>query len=120
MFYRYRNLNPLSAHEQDCVCRAIANASGIAYEKIASKLYFTAKLLDCEMLCVCCYDFLIENVLGYERVYGYKGTKISEFHRQKGTFLIRVSGHLTLCRNGTIEDIWDCRNELIDMVWQVD
>lgn len=37
----------------------------------------------------------------------------------KGTYLIRVDQHLTCARNGAVYDIWDCTDEIIDIVWEV-
>lgn len=37
-----------------------------------------------------------------------------------GIFIIRVNGHLTCAIDGTLYDIWDCRNEIIDIVWKVE
>lgn len=85
------------------------------------KLYYTSKLLDCEKLCVCCYQFLLTDYFKYKVYFNYKGTKIKDFLKthKKGTYLIRINGHLTCAINGIVYDIWDCSNEKIDILWFV-
>ena len=36
------------------------------------------------------------------------------------TLIIRISGHLTCAKSGTIYDIWDCTNEIVDVYWIVE
>lgn len=119
MGYRFLNLNPLGKKEKDCVCRAISNVTNTPYYEIERKLHETANLFDCEYLCVCCYKFLLDYVFCFERIEEYQGKPIHIFLRDfpYGTFLIRVEGHLTSVKNGNIEDIWDCRDEIIDIIW---
>ena len=64
----YYNNNPYGLKEEDCVTRAISLASGLDYFDISKKLKLTSELLECEKLCVCCYDFLIEEVLMFSKV----------------------------------------------------
>jgi hypothetical protein len=37
-----------------------------------------------------------------------------------GTYIIRVDGHLTHCKDGICYDIFDCTNEIVDLVWLVE
>lgn len=119
--FRYLNVNPKHKEEEDCVCRAITLATKKPYEDIQKKLYLISELLECDKLCVCCYSHLLEDVFKYPPVNGYKDFKIKDFLRlnDKGTFIIRIKGHLTCAINGDIYDIWDCTNERIDKVWRV-
>jgi hypothetical protein len=118
--FRYWNENPQGEHHNDCVTRAITLASGLPYSKIRKKLFHTAKLLDCSKLCWSCYSFLLSDVLGYRQV-NCDGMTIGEFAdlHPKGTYLIRIDGHLTIIINNTLYDTFDCRNSYCDIVWRV-
>lgn len=122
MDYQLLNLNPLGIKEEDCVCRAISLATEKDYEDIKYKLYLIAELYECETLCVCCYKHLLDNVFKLTRIHGCRGMSIKEFGNlyPKGTYIIRVEGHLTCAIDCTIYDIWDCRDEIIDIVWKID
>ena len=121
MAFKYTNLNPLSLKEEDCVTRAIALASGESYASIQDKLYYISELLDCERLCVCCYQHLLDNVFNYERLYCKNKTvgEIAELY-DDCILLIRIEGHLTCVVYGTIRDLWDCSNSYADIVWLVE
>lgn len=120
MRFKYKNLNPLGRHEKDCVCRAIALATKSDYYDIERKLYLTGELYECEQLCVACYLNLIENFYDYKRVDCIRGLTVGEFAKEfsKGTYLVRVEGHLTCIKNGDIMDIWDCSDEIVDIAWE--
>lgn len=121
MTYKFLNLQPLGRIEEDCVCRAISFGLSLDYYCVQEKLHLVGELFDCEELCVCCYKHLLDYVYNLERIESYKGYTIEEFLNlnPKGKFIIRVSGHLTSCENGILFDIWDCRNEVIDIIWVV-
>nr|DAL91365.1 MAG TPA: hypothetical protein [Caudoviricetes sp.] len=122
MKYKFLNLQPLGRKEEDCVCRAISLGLDEDYYTIQHKLELIGDLFDCEELCVCCYKHLLDNVYELERYESYQGMTIEEFLNlnPKGTFIIRVQGHLTCGIDGVLYDIWDCRNEIVDIVWKVE
>ena len=117
MFY-YINVNPDFVDIGDCVIRAITLASGLDYEKVEEKLYYTAQLLECPERCVCCYSFLLDNVFGYISVECY-GESVAEFAEEhnKGIYLVRMDGHITAIIDGNILDTWDCSNEVATHAW---
>lgn len=119
--YEFLNLNPLNEIEEDCVCRAISLALEEDYELIKRKLELVAELFECEMLCQCCYRFLLDSVYDLQRVEDLKGIKIRDFVdcNPYGTYLIRIEGHLTCIVDGTLFDLWDCLDEKIDILWKV-
>lgn len=119
--YKFLNVNPLGEIEEDCVCRAISLALDEDYYKIQEKLYLVAKLFECEYLCVCCYKYLLDNVYDLKRIEEVKGMTVEEFanYFPVGIFIVRVEGHLTCVIDNNIMDIWDCRDELVDLVWEV-
>ena len=118
--FRYLNVNPNKTKRNDCVTRAISLASGFSYGKIRKKLFHTARLLDCEKLCMTCYCFLIQQVLGGIPK-NCENMTVGEFidKHPEGTYLIRIDGHLTCGLNNTVYDIWDCRNRLCTMAWEI-
>jgi hypothetical protein len=103
------------------VCRAISTATNLRYDAVARLLELTAELYDCEMLCVCCYNNLLEDILHYERTdcdFAKTVGEIATEHPDK-ILIIRVNAHLTSSMYGTVLDIWDCTDELVDCYWVI-
>lgn len=119
--FEYTNVNPLSLTEEDCVTRAISLASGYSYAEIQDKLYYISELLDCEKLCVCCYQHLLDSVFGYDRLPCRNMTvgEVAEMY-DDCILLVRIEGHLTTVVYGTIRDLWDCSASYADIVWLVE
>lgn len=119
--YKYYNRNPRGIRTKDCVCRAISTATGLCYEAIDNLLELTASEYDCEKLCVCCYHNLLEDLLCYRRQEcDFKYTvKEVVLRYPRNKVIIRVKEHLTSSINGTILDIWDCSDELVDCFWVI-
>jgi hypothetical protein len=116
----YYNINPMGKKENDCVTRAISFATQTPYEEVRKKLYHSAKLLNCEKLCSSCYSFAIEKVFGaravncdYMTVYDF-----AEKH-PKGTYLVRMTGHLSVIKDGNLYDIFNCFNEYLSNAWEI-
>lgn len=116
----YLNVNPNQTKRNDCVTRAISLASGLPYASVRKKLFHTAQLLDCTKLCPACYGFFIQEVIGGipKNCEGMTVGKFSDLH-PKGTYLVRIEGHLTMSHDNTIYDIWDCRNRLCTLAWEI-
>lgn len=108
--FKYLNVNPDKLTISDCVTRAITLATNIPYDEVRKKLFHTAKLLDCSKLCVMCYKFLIEDVLKCKRV-NCDNMYPAEFadEHPKGTYLLRMNGHIVCLVDGCIYDIFDSR-----------
>lgn len=117
--YKYYNRNPDRIHLKDCVCRAISTATGLCYDAVNNLLKLTASEYDCDKLCVCCYHNLLEDILCYPRVECDFDQTVNEVASRypKNKLIIRVNEHLTSSINGTILDIWDCSQELVDCFW---
>ena len=120
MDYKYLNLNVLGKEEQDCVTRAIALASDCSYAEIQDKLYYISKLFDCVILCVCCYQHLLDSVFQYDKVY-CKGMAVEEFAEVHpvGTYLLRMDGHLSCLIDNCVYDLWNCKDQILTDVWKV-
>lgn len=118
--YKFWNVNPEHLLENDCVTRAITEATGLTYHQIQEKLFYIGKLLECDSLCLCCYSFLLDNIFCFERIRRVKGITIEEFANiyNNGVYLVRVKQHLSVVSYGTILDIWDCSNEIITDCWK--
>ena len=96
-------------------------ASGLPYTEVQKKLKLIAELFNCEKLCVCCYRHLLDDVFKYRRV-NCDGLLVKEFANRNpfGVYLLRINGHITCVVDGTIFDLWDCRNEFITDAWRVE
>lgn len=121
MNYKYYNRNPNSVRIKDCVCRAISTATGLAYEAVDNLLDLTSKEYNCDKLCVCCYDNLLQDILCYPRFECNFENTVEEIaiRYPRNKLLIRIDAHLTCSIYGTILDIWDCSSELVDCYWIV-
>ena len=120
--YVYLNVNPDKMTVSDCVTRAITLTTGLSYSKVRKMLFHTAKLLGCEKLCVMCYKFLIEDVLKCRRV-NCDGMYPEDFANlnTRGTYLLRMNGHICSCIDGIVYDIFDSRYYgLLTDAWRVD
>lgn len=117
----YYNINPDGERTEDCVTRAISLASGKDYYEIAEKLHYTAKLLDCEKLCVCCYRHLLDNVFKYKYL-NCDGMTLNDFAdvHPYGIYLVRMNGHISCVIDNCIYDIWDCRDEILTDAWKIE
>lgn len=119
--FKYYNINPEGDKIGDCVCRAISFASKIPYNVIKYKLKLNAELYECDFINKFCYSHFIEDVLGYKQV-NCDNLTVREFAELHpfGTYLIRIQGHLTCIKDAVCYDIWNCLDELCDIVWEVD
>lgn len=118
--FQYLNVNPNKERKNDCVTRAISLGSNLPYDIIRKKLYFTAKLLNCPKLCPTCYCFLIHDVLGGVPK-NCNNMTVEQFadNYPKGTFLVRMNGHISTVIDNCIYDIFDCRKHLLTNAWQM-
>lgn len=120
MEYQFYNGNPLGEIEEDCVTKAISFALQEDYYKISDKLYAIANLYECERLCVCCYQHLLNDYYKLEEIQDCKGMTVEEFANTHpyGTYLLRGNGHLTVIYNSRLYDLFDCRNMIITNAWR--
>jgi hypothetical protein len=47
-----------------------------------------------------------------------KGSDFTEFH-PKGTYILKMAGHITACVDGVILDTWDCSYRSVYTAWEV-
>ena len=116
----YYNHNPNGYHIPDCVIRAISTALGITYFEAIKKLKVNSDLYNCDELCVCCYEKLLDydfNLPHYKSNGETAATIAEDF--PDDILLLRMDGHLSCSMFGDIVDIWDCSDEIITDFWIV-
>jgi len=118
--FKYWNENVEGKHIGDCVTRAITLASGLSYNKVQEKLFYTGKLLECDPLCVECYDFLLTKYLDFDRLYPLNETlwEFSSKHT-RGMYLVRSRGHISVLLDNCVYDTWDCRDMVLTTAWKI-
>lgn len=123
MFKEY-NAHPKGIKTTDCVVRAIATASGKDYVECRRELNqkkrewnFTS-YKDTEFL----YKYfessprlIFKAVKGQPRI---KGSDFCELH-PKGTYILKMAGHVAACIDGVILDTWDCSYRSVYTAWEI-
>lgn len=119
MKYKYHNRRPDGQEIEDCVCRAISTATGLGYYGVANLLKLSAEKYQCDKLCVCCYNHLLEDVLCYKRIDIHLDKTVEEVvdEYSENIIILRIRGHLTCALYGVLDDIWDCDYRLVDCIW---
>lgn len=119
--YKYYNARPDGKEKNDCVCRAIAVATGLKYKAVLNLLEISAYLNNCDKYCICCYHNLLENLLGYQCIKCKDFEKVKDIAKlyKFDKVLIRIEGHLTASIYGSVLDIWDCTNKYVDCYWVI-
>lgn len=117
----YYNHNPNGYHIPDCVIRAISTATGLSYYDVIHKLKFNSMIYNCDELCVCCYEKLLDLDFKFPHLKGNgsdAATVAEDF--PDSILLLRMDGHLSCSIFGDIVDIWNCSSEIITDFWIVD
>ena len=120
--YIFYNRRPDGKQMQDCVCRAISTALGISYPATDKLLNLVADQYGCEKLYVDCYGHLLSDIFGYKKYFPRSEMTVEQLieNYPDKRLIIRVNGHLTSSIMGTLLDIWDCSNEIVDCYWVVE
>jgi len=133
MNFIHFNVNPKGKRVSDCVVRAIARAENANlnddYNKDIAWRYTFKALSD---LSLSEYVMPNEKTL-YEKYleqHGWKKQKtlkkengkkytVKEFAEKNiyGTFLLRITGHLTVIVDGDLYDTWNCQNKCVGNFW---
>lgn len=117
----YFNINPdKHTDADDCVARALALCGGLKYNTARKLLAANALEFSCDALRRQCYDGLLTKIMGFPRANVEKGISVNDFAdtHPKGTFLVRMRGHMTSVVNGKIYDIFDCRRGTVTNAWR--
>jgi len=123
MFKEY-NSHPKGIKTNDCVVHAIATATNTDYLECRKELNKKKKELgyssykDTKFL----YDYfkgyprlIFKPVKGEPRI---KGTDFTILH-PKGTYILKMAGHVVACIDGVILDTWDCSYRSVYMAWEI-
>ena len=104
----------------DCVIRAIQLAMDIPYSEVVMLLRKNADYYNCNELCVCCYEKLLDNDFKLPHFIG-NGLTVDEIAKRSpnNTLLIRMDSHITCAINGVIFDLFDCSNDIVTDFWVV-
>jgi hypothetical protein len=122
--YKEYNAHPKGLKTSDCVVRAITTATNSDYLE-------TRKILNRKKreLCYNTYKdtkFLYEYFKGFPRLIfkpikgepRIKGSDFTKLH-PKGTFILKMAGHITTCIDGVILDTWDCSYRSVYTAWEI-
>jgi hypothetical protein len=124
--YKYLNVHPKGLKVGDCVKRAFTVAMDKDYMEVQRELNHLKKETGAKVF----NDnhnwkayvskqgwkkLSFPAVKGEPRMDGY--TFADTF--PKGTYVLRMAGHLTVCKDGVIYDIWDCRKKCVYNAWKV-
>lgn len=116
--YKYHNQNPLNLATDDCTVRSISMAEGTTWDYTYNKLSNLAQrygtlLNDREFI----IRYLDSN---YKRIPTNNETvgELSGMYKDN-IILMTMPGHISTSKFGTVYDIFDCRNYLVEYAWLV-
>lgn len=118
--YKYYNANANNNFVNDCVIRSISVAEnkswGDTYDELSRIAKKNGILLDDVNFVEPLLDYR------YNRVRTYPRETVGQFSERhpNGIYLITMNGHITVLKNGTIYDTFDCRNRLLWDAWKVE
>jgi len=115
VMFQEHNAHPKSIKTTDCVVRAISTAMNKEYMECRRELNqlkrdwkFTS-YKDTEFL----YKYF--KVKGQPRI---KGSDFTLLH-PTGTYVLKMAGHVTVCKDGLILDTWDCTYRSVYTAWEI-
>lgn len=117
--YRYYNANANNNFVNDCVIRSISVAEdktwGDTYDELSRIAKRNGILLDDVNFVEPLLDYR------YESVRVRPGETVGEFSENHpyGVYLITMPNHITVLKEGTIYDTFDCRDRVLWEVWRV-
>lgn len=117
--YKYYNANANGNYVNDCVIRSISVAENKSWGDTYDELSRIAKKNGILLDDVNFVEPLLDS--RYNRVKTFYKETIQDFLEMhpKGTYLITMPNHITVLRNGTIYDTFDCRDRVLRDVWEV-
>jgi len=124
MSYIKFNNHPKGLNTSDCVVRAISKAFDNDYLETRRELNRVKRELgfqsykDTKFLYKHLEDYeriILKAVSGEPRIKGYDFT---EMH-PKGTYILKMAGHISVMIDGVIYDTWDCRYRTVYTAWKV-
>lgn len=124
MSYIKFNNHPKGLNTSDCVVRAISKAFDNDYLETRRELNRAKRELGFQS-----YKdtkFLYKHLENYERIIlkavrgepRIKGYDFTEMY-PKGTYILKMAGHISVMIDGVIYDTWDCRYRTVYTAWKV-
>lgn len=118
------NAHPKGIKTTDCVVRAISTSVNTDYNTCRREM----NQLKREWGFTSYKDtkFLYKYFEGYPRLIfkaikgepRIKGTDFTMLH-PKGTYVLKMTGHVTCCKDGVILDTWDCSYRSVYTAWEI-
>ena len=117
--YKFYNANENGNFVNDCTIRAISVAENKSWSETYDELSRIAKKNGILLDDVNFIDPLLN--YRYNKVKTYYNQSVGEFVKRHpiGTYLIAMNGHITVSKNGTIYDTFDCRDRILKNAWKV-
>lgn len=125
--YKYLNVHPKGLIVGDCVKRAFATATGKDYMDVQRELNHLKKETGAKS-----YND-DKNWRAYVEKNGWKklsfpavkgeprmNGKTFAYTFPKGTYVLRMAGHISVCKDGVIYDTWDCRAKCVYNAFKVE
>lgn len=117
--YQQHNLNPRERKRDDCVVRAIALATDKSWLQVFDGLVEMARKNFEMPSSKSVYETLLKQ-------YGWTKHPMPKIGNRRvqlgnlevtGRCVATVSGHMTVIIDGTVYDIWDCREKCVGNYW---
>lgn len=123
--FKLVNKNPKKRKAGDCAIRAICNAEDKNWLEVFDALVEIARRecfapTDMNVINEYLKNYSTVSVM-YDDKHGKKRRyKVEELDNlPKGSYIVRVAGHMTCVKNGVIEDTWDCGYKSCYKIWMV-
>ena len=116
--YKYSNLNPLNAHEEDCVIRGLSCALGRSWDNVYDELSDLAQHNGTMMDNRAFVRWYLDS--HFERVDNppYKVKQVAQMF-PKNIVLCTTMGHIMCIKYGIIYDTFDPSERIVEDVWIV-
>lgn len=122
--YEYYNRHPKGLKTTDCVVRAISTALDTDYLETRKELNRLSR--EWGFKSYKDNKFLLKYFANYERTTfqaekGKPRLKGQDFAQKfsKGTYILKMAGHIVCCINGVIYDTWDCSYRTVYASWKI-
>ena len=116
--YKFHNQNPLNLYTDDCTIRAISMAEDSTWDYTYNKLSDLAQEYGTLMND---RNFIIDYLSKRYKRLSDKDIRVGELSAKypNNVLLITMPGHITVSKFGTIYDLFDCRDSIIEYAFLV-
>lgn len=121
--YQYYNANPSDKVTNDCVIRVLS----LAYDKTWITVFDELTSIARESFDVLNSKEVYTKYLELHQAEYIK--TMTKYHRlsggdfadqyQEGIYILRMSHHLTVCKQGIIYDVFDCTDKMVYNAWRI-